>query len=255
MSYYMKIHDYKELFIKVINRLNSEGDYRSFQEFQGELLIRFLKSRNIFIGDGVKVADIACGYGGYSIALQKTGAQVIAIDRFNQVSNYSFAFIMGDALTSPVSNKSFDVVICASLIEHVLAPKRLLDELYRIVKPNGVVYLSFPPFFSPYGGHQFSPFHYFGLKQAVKISNFLGRLRKYQWVEDNYPVAPSSSDVAYGNWGLYPMTIAKFERLLCQSPFVVQERSSRMSPIDFTRIPILREVLTWHIQYLLTKND
>lgn len=253
MSYYLRFRDYKKLFTKVINRLNSEEDYRSFQEFQGELLIRFLKSRDVFLGDGVSIADVACGYGGYSIALRKTGARVVAVDRFNQISNQSFAFIMGDALTIPISKASFDVVICASLIEHVVAPKRLLDELYRIVKPDGVVYLSFPPFFSPYGGHQFSPFHYLGLERAVKISNFLGPLRKYKWIEDNYPVTPSSSDAAYGDWGLYPLTIAKFEALLRQMPFIVKERSTRMSPMDFTKIPFLREILTWHVQYLLVK--
>lgn len=252
MVHYLKLHDYITLYRKAVARLNSENDYRLFQLFQGQLLVRFLSSRHIEL-TGQRVVDIGCGYGGYSLALRQAGAKVVSLDRFNQNMGHSMQSVLGDALALPLNASRFDVVVCTSLIEHLPEPERLLSELYRIVKPNGWVYLSFPPFYSPYGGHQFSPFHYFGMSTAIQLSNRFGRLRKYDWVKENYPVTPDTFEEAYGGWGLYPLTITKFETLLQQTEFICKERSTRLSPVDLSRLPFLRELLTWHVQYLLVR--
>ena len=252
MRFYLRLTDYWKLYRLARARLSSEDDYRVFQQFQGQLLLRFLESRGIALA-GQRVADVGCGYGGYSLALRDSEAGVVALDRSEDGMPTGVPAVVADALALPLKSDAFDVVICASLIEHVACPERLLVDLLRITRPGGVVYLSFPPFYSPGGGHQFSPFHYLSERNAVKLACRFGRWRKSAWVQDNYPTSPDSFAGAYGAWGLYPLTIRKVEGLLRETSFRVRERSTRLLPLDLSGVPFLGELFTWHVQYLLEK--
>lgn len=44
----------------------------------------------------------------------------------------------------PYPNRSFDVVICLALIEHLDNPSNLLSESYRVLSPGGILILSTP---------------------------------------------------------------------------------------------------------------
>jgi SAM-dependent methyltransferase len=254
-TFYLSLADWRLLYRLGRNRLASEDSYREFQVFQGTLLLRFLQSRGIAVR-GRRVADIGCGYGGYSLALNAAGSLVVALDLFQDGWPTALAAqmstIAANALHIPLQANTFDIVVCASLIEHVAEPQQLVAELARIARPGGVVYVSFPPFYSPRGGHQFSPFHYLGERRAIALSQRL-RGRKSDWVRNTYPDAPASFNTLWGGWGLYVLTISKFERCLIGSPLLLRERSTRLLPVDFSGLPILREILTWHVQYLLEK--
>ncbi len=147
----------------------SIDDYFLFQQFQGELLIRYLAYHHINI-NGQLILDLACGLGGYGSAIRDGGGKVIGLDLNLVESEKYFPFVISDALFTPFPGTSFDLVICASLIEHVEVPSALVNELIRLVPSNGYIYLSFPPFYSLNGGHQFSPFHYFGERIAIDVS-------------------------------------------------------------------------------------
>jgi len=110
-------------------RSRSSTNYRQFQAYQGSLLVRHLRENGVLF-QNTSVLDLACGHSRYSRALAEAGARVVAID-----------------LRQP-----FDLVFCASLIEHVPDPAQLLREIRRLLTPEGLVYLSFPPFYSPVGG-------------------------------------------------------------------------------------------------------
>lgn len=254
----MGLADWKRLYRLARNRLSSEEAYRDFQQFQGRLLVRFLRSRGIEVA-GRCVADIGCGYGGYSLALQAAGARVVALDLFVPGGSTAtggpkaVSFVMGDAVAVPLRSESFDLIVCTSLIEHIPRPERLLAELYRLVRRGGIAYVSFPPFYSPRGGHQFSPFHYLGERAAVRLARRFGRWQDSELVRQAQVGAPESFGTAWGSWGLYVLTIGKFERLLRDTAFVVRERSTRLSPFDLSGFPVLRELLTWHVQYLLER--
>lgn len=249
--FYMRVADYVTLYRLARQRLRSEADYCAFQFFQGQLLLRFLRQKGIHV-EGRYVLDVGCGYGGYSLALQDAHAKLASLDLFPS-SFKQLPMVMADGLALPFRQDEFDVVICTSLIEHVRTPHVLLQELYRVTRPGGSMYLSFPPFYSPNGGHQFSPFHYLGEQNAVRLARRFGSWRESNWVQDHYPTDPTSFQAAYGAWGLYPLTISKVEELLDHTPFKMRERSTRLLPVDFSGIAYLREVLTWHVQYLLDK--
>jgi SAM-dependent methyltransferase len=65
----------------------------------------------------------------------------------------SYAFkevdIVADASDIPLKNNSVDLILNLALLEHVENPKEVVDEMYRIIKPNGDV-LCFLPFIQPY---------------------------------------------------------------------------------------------------------
>lgn len=57
-----------------------------------------------------------------------------------QSSNLKFE--IKDAMNLHMKNESFDVVICTHVYEHVPDASQLMDEIYDVLKPNGVVYFS-----------------------------------------------------------------------------------------------------------------
>lgn len=44
----------------------------------------------------------------------------------------------------PFSEGAFQVVICSELLEHVYSPGRVLDEVYRVLEPGGVLLITVP---------------------------------------------------------------------------------------------------------------
>ncbi len=98
------------------------------------------------------------------------GADVISLD-FRQPQMHLCRTLIGaDALHASFSDESFPFVFCASLIEHVPEPIGLLTEIARVLTRDGSAYLSFPPFYSPVGGHQFKPFHLLGEQLALRLT-------------------------------------------------------------------------------------
>lgn len=234
-------------------RNQSPADYFAFEAFQGKLLVEYLK-RHSALFDGCHTLDLACGLGGYIPPLQASGARVVALDFTVPHQVESFPFVIADALGVPFPDDCFDLVICTNLIEHVPDPAELLREIYRVLKPRGVVYLSYPPYYSPKGGHQFAPFHIFGERFALWAARRRGLFKDSEWLQERFPTHPTSFAEAFGTWGLYKLTIARVNREIRQLPFEVLERSTRWLPIDFSGIPILGEFLTIHVQFLLRKQ-
>jgi SAM-dependent methyltransferase len=49
----------------------------------------------------------------------------------------NLCFIRGDAHRLPFPDERFEVVYCRYVLEHVAAPKQVLREVYRVLKPGG----------------------------------------------------------------------------------------------------------------------
>lgn len=234
-------------------RLRSEQDYRAFQAYQARLLLDYLEQHAIRLSGRI-VLDLGSGVGGYSEEFARCGACVISVDLVQPQLTPGLPInqIVGNALALPLCTEGFDFVFCASLIEHVAQPAQLLAEIERVLKPGGVCYLSFPPYYSPRGGHEFAPFHYLGERVALRL---VQRRQRHDWERRLYDVSarPQSFADLFHGWGLYKMTIAKFQRLLKDTHLRCRDLSTRYFPISFIRVPLIGEVLTWHAQCLLVK--
>ena len=42
----------------------------------------------------------------------------------------------------------------------------MIDEMVRVTRPGGTVFVSFTPWWSPWGGHETAPWHYLGGEYA-----------------------------------------------------------------------------------------
>jgi SAM-dependent methyltransferase len=250
----MRISDYVTLWKLANRRLRSEEDYRRFQAFQASLLLGYLRSLGVEV-KGKRLLDLGSGVGGYSAEMVARGARVISLDLIRPARQGSaqHALLTANALATPLRDECVDIVFCASLIEHVPDPARLLAEIERVLVDGGHVYLSFPPFYSPRGGHEFAPFHYLGERAAIRLIS--QEQRHPEWVRDLFQVSskPASFAETYQGWGLYKMTVARARRLLASTGLELVNMSTRYLPISAIRWPVVGEVLTWHAQFLLRK--
>lgn len=103
-------------------------------------------------GGRLRVADIGCGAGAFSALIAMAGCDVegldinealiaIAKDRA-RAGGLSVQFHVGSADTLPWPDASFDVVAMPELLEHVPNWQGCIAEAARILKRNGIVYLS-----------------------------------------------------------------------------------------------------------------
>lgn len=92
-------------------------------------------------GSGKRGLDIGCRDGYWSDRLKTKGYFMTSLDLNPQ---YIGAITHNAEDNLPFDNKSFDLVWCTEVIEHLHNPKRLLNEIDRVLKPDGQVILTTP---------------------------------------------------------------------------------------------------------------
>jgi SAM-dependent methyltransferase len=251
----LNLDELAQLVRVAFRRKKSEEDYRIFQAYQAQLVSHYLEAHGVRLRHQ-NLLDLGSGLTGYSQVFAQEGARVISLDLLKpkMIQKEKFAYVCGNAMAVPFVSEFFDLVFCASLIEHVIDPLALLKEVERLLKTGGIAYISFPPYYSFMGGHEFSPFHYLGEKTAIRIVQ--RRKKMPDWVSNlhNAPDQALSFTDLYQNWGLYIMTIRKFKHILASTNLRCLDMSTRYMSASFVRWPILGELLTWHAQFLLVKS-
>ena len=154
-------------FLKLIQlgllRFRSKDDYQKMQSFIAKASIEELERRGISL-ENKEILEFGAGRGGYSKILSQKSNKFLASD-FEQDDFFSNSQIpfkkISLAETIPIKDSTYDFIYCSSVIEHLENPTLMLQESFRILKQNGYMLLSFPPFYSLslVGGHQFKPFH------------------------------------------------------------------------------------------------
>ncbi|RKQ30512.1 class I SAM-dependent methyltransferase [Oceanobacillus halophilus] len=105
-----------------------------------------------------RILDFACGsgYGSQIIAKQCKNniTELIGIDYEEEAIKYAkqkyyhplATFIQGDVLDTSLSDRlgHFDVILSFETIEHINKEERFLSNIYRLLKPNGILLLSTP---------------------------------------------------------------------------------------------------------------
>jgi len=70
--------------------------------------------------------------------------------------------LRGDGQQLPIKSKIFDTIISIDVLEHVPNPEKFVSEMFRVIKPGGMVILSTPFFFylheEPYDFFRFSKY-------------------------------------------------------------------------------------------------
>lgn len=197
--------------------------------------------------DGARLLDVGGGSGYFADALRRAGATVTCVDvDAGEMVGHRGAFpdgaVLGSALDLPFRTESVDVCFSSNVLEHVPRPERMADEMVRVTKPGGLIYLSFTNWLSPHGGHETAPWHYLGGDRAARrYARRMGRQPKNR----------------YGH-SLYAVSVAQALRWARTHPAVRLEHAlPRYHPrwaAWVVSVPGLREVATWNLLLVLRKK-
>lgn len=104
--------------------------------------------------DNKKILDDGCGDGALTYLIAQDGADMTGLDLSPDAINIAkqkikrkklnINFLCGNSFNLPFSENYFDAVISLEVIEHIIEPADFLKEIYRVLKPGGVVVLSTP---------------------------------------------------------------------------------------------------------------
>ena len=78
-----------------------------------------------------------------------------------------------DLAAIPVDDGRFDAVVCTQVLEHVPEPQTVLQELHRVLKPGGKLFLTVPLFYPEHEiPYDFQRFTRYGLERLLGLSHF-----------------------------------------------------------------------------------
>src|SRR3989344_1791188 len=119
-----------------------------------EKALRIIKLLQVHLGKNnlkkLTVLDVGASTGIIDNYLSRYFKKVVGTDidkkaiRFAQ-KNYhqkNLRFKIEDAMKLTFSDSFFDLVICTHVYEHVPNSQKLFQEIYRVLKPNGICYLA-----------------------------------------------------------------------------------------------------------------
>jgi SAM-dependent methyltransferase len=119
------------------------------------------------IGPETRMAEIGCGEGGnlspfLDLGCKVTGIELseikIALSR-NYFANHpnvkNLEFINQNLFHVELDEElKFDLIFMRDTLEHIENHEELMVRLHKLLKPGGRVFLGFPPWRMPFGGHQ-----------------------------------------------------------------------------------------------------
>lgn len=209
---------------------------------------------------GKKVLDVGCGDGGFTTAIADAGADCTGVEVRDfgwKTDRPDLRFIQQDILAADAGEKvgnDYDIIILRDVIEHIdLKVKHdFMLALKKFTSSSGIIFMTFPPFYSP-----------FGLHQQTFLRSFLKKMPYLGWIPG--PIlnlslkALGESEKARADVKEIRecrMTIGRFKRMVRRLQFSIQNekyffiRPSHelrygwpLKESNLSRVPILKEIL------------
>lgn len=211
--------------------------------------------------NGKRVVDFGCGEGYESIALVKeeqcvvlgldTNPRTLASAKANAARS-----ALGDEAVQFLDRPkremlgSFDVIISQNSMEHFPDPESIVAEMKALVRPNGLLLITFgPPWFAPYGSHM----HFFC---RIPWLNILFSGRTVMNVRALYRSDGARRYVDVES-GLNMMSLRKFESLIARSGLEVRGRNYGCVKGQnwLANIPLIRELFVNRVSVILSPRS
>lgn len=114
---------------------------------------------------GMSVLEIGCGEGGILLPFAKRGCQVTGLDlseekiacakRIFSERGLNGDFTSMDFFQYDGHKGQFDLIICHDVFEHIEQKEAFITKIEHLLNPSeGVVFMAFPAWYMPFGGHQ-----------------------------------------------------------------------------------------------------
>jgi SAM-dependent methyltransferase len=191
------------------------------------------------------VVDVGGGGGWFTAAFRARGAHCYLFEpdpgELYLRTAAPAGAVVADGYWLPVRAGRADVTFSSNVLEHVPDPLGLIEEMIRVTRPGGLVYVSYCNWYSPWGGHEMSPWHYLGARYARR--RYLRRRRR----EPKHEVGVN----------LFRVHVGPVLRALRARPDVeIVEARPRYYPRwcrFLVRVPGLREVATWNLMIIMRR--
>ncbi len=191
--------------------------------------------------------DVGGGPGFFADAFEGRGATYVAVDAdAGEMRLHGRRpgprTVQASGETLPFADAVFDIAYSSNVLEHVPRPWAMADELVRVVKPGGIVVISYTLWFGPWGGHETSPWHLLGGHRAARrYSRRHGHPPKNVFGESLFPIT-AASGVAWARQRGDADVLAIEPRYLPRGlEWIV-------------KLPGLRELATWNILLVLRRR-
>lgn len=127
------------------------------KESEGKLIRDLLQPK-----PGEKVLDAGCGTGVFTLDFLAAGAQVVGLDisgpmlsaASKKARGYSFSAVRGDMQHLPFQDESFNKAVSITALEFIADAKGVIDELFRVTRPQGYVVVATLNSLSPWAARR-----------------------------------------------------------------------------------------------------
>jgi len=191
------------------------------------------------------VVDVGGGGGWFTAAFRARGAHCYLFEPDRAELGLRTAApagaVVADGYWLPVRDGAADVTFSSNVLEHVPDPMGLIEEMIRVTRPGGRVYVSYCNWYSPWGGHEMSPWHYLGPGYAERRYTRRHRRRPKHECGVN----------------LFRVHVGPVLRALrARADVEIVEARPRYYPRWcrlLVRLPGLREVATWNLMLIMRR--
>ena len=126
-----------------------------------------------YLNQDMKVFDVGCGSKPFEKILGGKVGEYIGVDIEEGFYDPRHIDLVGSAYDVPAADATADAVISCQVIEHLEKPLDALKEAHRILKPGGLLFLSFPFLYPIHAApHDHLRFTEFYMEQALQENHF-----------------------------------------------------------------------------------
>lgn len=196
--------------------------------------------------DGAVLLDVGGGPGYFRDAFSRAGATYFALDadvgELAGLGQIAAGTVVGSGMCLPFADASVDVCYSSNVLEHVPDPWLMADEMLRVTRPGGVVFVSYTVWHGPWGGHETSPWHLLGgMRARRRYRRTHGHEPKNRFGESLFAVTVRDG-------------VAWASRQDAGDVLAVVPRYNPRWSHWLTRVPVLRELVTWNLVVVLRKR-
>ncbi|MBI5969364.1 MAG: class I SAM-dependent methyltransferase [Deltaproteobacteria bacterium] len=127
------------------------------KKYEGELILDLLKPE-----PGEIILDAGCGTGVFTLDILSFGTHVIGLDismpmllrAREKARGYRFQTVLGDMLSLPFPEGSFDKVVSVTALEFIEEAKGAIQELFRVTKKGGGIVVATLNSLSPWASRR-----------------------------------------------------------------------------------------------------
>lgn len=246
--------------------------YREQQWYGENFLFDFIGDKDI---SGKRILEIGCAEAGLLKFYQDKGAICSGLELSDV--RYNNALLLNDQnslhlfqanICEPESyaselTKKYDTIVIRDVIEHIEDKETALTNIFGLMKPGGKLFMSFPPKYCAYAGHQQTVPKFLGkLPYLHVLPNFLykGYLRLIGCPEKKIDYLISTKDTRISIRGMRKLVKFLGFKINKESNWIIRPAYSFRFGLPkmrnpFSWFPVLDEVFSNGVLYLLERPE